>query len=427
MRLQTMRGPITKLSKKELMLILVAALGYFVDIYDLILFSIIRKKSLVGLGLSAEECLPVGERLISIQMLGMLVGGILWGILGDKKGRLSVLFGSIIMYSTANVANGMVDSVEAYSFWRFIAGVGLAGELGAGITLVSESMSKEHRGYGTMIVTTLGVLGGVVAGLVGNLFDWRMSYYIGGGMGFALLLLRVGVYESSMFTSERAQQARRGDFISLFTNGARFWKYLRCITIGLPTWFFAGILITFSPEFAIAMGVEPVSAGTAVIMFYGGLTLGDFSSGLVSQLLSTRKKVVSAFVWMSFVFMSAYLFLDYHDALIFYAICFLLGLANGFWALFITIASEQFGTNLRATVTTTVPNFVRGALPLLILLFDFLKRGLPMTFPEYFSKNPSHVIIYSAFIIGVLTISLSLWALRGLDETFGKDLDYVEG
>lgn len=421
-----MKEPNHPLKRKELMLILVAALGYFVDIYDLILFSIIRKNSLMGLGLSVEECLPIGERLISIQMLGMLVGGILWGVLGDKKGRLSVLFGSIIMYSTANIANGMVDSIGAYSFWRFIAGVGLAGELGAGITLVSESMSKENRGYGTMAVTTFGVMGGVVAGLVGNMFDWRTSYFIGGAMGFALLFLRIGVYESILFTSKHTQNAKRGDFLGLFRKKATFIKYLKCILIGLPTWFFAGILITFSPEFAKSIGIHDVSAGTAVIMFYGGLTLGDFLSGLLSQWIRSRKKVVMAFVLMSWLTTAAYLFMDYSDTAIFYGICLVLGVSAGYWALFITIASEQFGTNIRSTVTTTAPNFVRGALVLLILVFDGFKRLLPNLFPDYFVANPSDIIVYSAFLVGSISIIISLWAINGVEETFGKELDYVE-
>lgn len=414
------------LEKKELMLMLVAALGYFVDIYDLILFSIIRKNSLIDLGLSTQECLTVGEKLISIQMLGMLVGGILWGILGDKKGRLSVLFGSILLYSIANIANGMADSVPSYAVWRFIAGVGLAGELGAGITLVSESMSKENRGYGTMIVTTLGVFGGVVAGLVANAFYWRTSYYIGGCMGLLLLLLRMGVYESGMYQKTIETGVLRGSFLSLFTNKNRFIKYLKCIIVGLPTWFFAGILITFSPEFAKAMDIENIVAGTSVIMFYGGLTLGDFSSGLISQLWHSRKKVVLLFVSMSFLFTLLYLFYRHHDSVIFYAICFLLGFSAGYWAIFVTIASEQFGTNLRATVTTTAPNFVRGALVVILLAFDFFKTQLPQLFPLQFSLGGSNTMLFSAFIVGSICIGLSIWATWSIEETFGKDLDYHE-
>jgi putative MFS transporter len=413
--------------KKEIMLIVVAALGYFVDIYDLILFSIIRKSSLMGLGLTAEQCLPVGEQLISIQMIGMLIGGVLWGVLGDKKGRLSVLFGSIILYSFANIANGMVDTIEAYAFWRFVAGIGLAGELGAGITLVSEVMSKENRGYGTMAVTTFGVLGGVVAGLIGNAFDWRISYYIGGSMGLALLLLRIGVYESGMYQKTELQNVSRGNFLSLFTQKDRFLKYLKCIVIGLPTWYFVGILITFSPEFATALGVENIQAGTSVIMFYGGLAVGDFLSGLISQLMSSRRKVVKIFVLSSLVMTSAYLFLGYTDPFVFYFICFFLGVSAGYWALFVTIASEQFGTNLRSTVTTTVPNFARGALVLLLLIFDFFKRMLPNAFPAFFTQCDNCVIIYSAFAVGIIAIVLSFWAVHSIEETFGKDLDYVEG
>src|SRR6187402_2881858 len=196
-------------------IVIVAALGYFVDIYDLLLFGIVRKASLTDLGIIGDANRDAGEFLISMQMYGMLLGGIFWGILGDKKGRLSVLFGSIITYSIANIANGMVHSVEAYAFWRLIAGVGLAGELGAGITLVAETLPKNKRGYGTMIVASVGLTGAVVANLVYQIFgDWRLCYYAGGVLGLLLLFLRVSVRESGLYKQVVSQDEARGNFFS---------------------------------------------------------------------------------------------------------------------------------------------------------------------------------------------------------------------
>ncbi len=414
------------LIKNETLLVIVAALGYFVDIYDLILFSIVRKQSLLSLGFSELECLTKGEVLIQLQMLGMLIGGIIWGVWGDKKGRLSVLFGSILMYSVANIANGMVETIEMYGVWRFIAGIGLAGELGAGITLVSESMSKENRGYGTMAVTSFGVLGGVFAGLISELFDWRMSYYIGGSMGLVLLLLRVGVFESGMYQKTKRDNIQMGNFLELFKNKILFYKYTRCIIIGLPTWFFAGILITFSPEFSKALGISEVNAGTSVIMFYGGLTLGDFVSGFMSQMMQSRKKVVQIFLWLCLISTGLYLFNPMQESLVFYIICFICGFSAGYWAIFVTIASEQFGTNYRATVTTTVPNFVRGALVPLLFLFDFFKRIFQKLLPDVFAHNIHLTLISSALLVGLICISLAYIALKGLQETYAKELDYIE-
>lgn len=420
-----------KKNKSATLIIIVAALGYFVDIYDLILFSIIRKKSLIALGISEADCLTVGEHLISMQMYGMLVGGLLWGILGDKKGRLSVLFGSILMYSVANIANGMIQTVEAYAIWRFIAGVGLAGELGAGITLVSESMSKEHRGYGTMAIVSFGVLGGVMAAAVGTLIDnWRMAYYIGGAMGLVLLLLRIGVFESGMYHAAKNAQVQRGNFLMLLSDSGRFFKYLGSISIGIPIWFLIGILVTFSNEFSKAIGVSGIQSAISVGVFYGATSLGDFSSGYISQRIKSRKKVVFGFLMMTLLGIPLYLFNTSKSPVVFYAICAFLGFAAGYWAIFVTIASEQFGTNLRATVTTTVPNFVRGCLPLLIICFKTLREGFGNTAIPFFKSQEgtwnNNAFIYSALIVGVLTVLIAMYSLYTMDETYHKDLDYLE-
>ncbi len=344
------------------MIIIVAALGYFVDIYDLILFSIVRVASLKSLGVPAEEILSKGVLLLNMQMTGMLLGGIIWGILGDKKGRISVLFGSILLYSIANIANGFVQSIPQYAALRLIAGIGLAGELGAGITLVSEVMSKESRGYGTMIVSSIGILGAVAGALIGDEFDWRIAYYVGGAMGLVILILRIGIYESGMYDFIKREQVKKGVFFALFTDWKRFKKYAKCILIGGPLWFIVGILITFSPEFAKEMGVtETISAGKAVMYCYIGLVGGDMLSGLVSQLLKSRRKAVLIFLVLCAGFIAMYLFYNHFGSFYFYTVCVLLGIGGGYWAVFVTIASEQFGTNMRATVATTVPNFVRGS------------------------------------------------------------------
>jgi MFS family permease len=400
-------------TRKAFLAILVAALGYFVDIYDLILFSIVRVKSLQGLGLDKAEILDRGAFLLQTQMGGMLAGGILWGILGDKRGRLSVLFGSIFLYSAANIINGFVQTVPQYAVLRFIAGLGLAGELGAGITLVSELMPKESRGYGTTIVATVGITGGVVAVFVGDLFDWRVAYFVGGGLGIALLLLRLGVYESSLFHQLKDKPVSRGNFFALFTPRSRAIKYLSAILVGVPIWYVVGILFTFSPEIGEAMHMtETPNAATTVMYGYIGLAAGDLVSGLLSQRLRSRRKVVLGFVAMTGLFMIVYFTAATGSLSLFYANALMLGLGIGYWAVFVTMASEQFGTNVRATVTTTAPNFVRGAVIPITSTFQALKPVVGV--PE------------SAMIVGALSLGIAFVSLIRLEETFGKDLDYLE-
>lgn len=394
-------------------IVLVAALGYFVDIYDLILFSIVRVKSLVSLGVPSEALLDTGVLLLNMQMGGMLVGGVLWGVLGDKRGRLSVLFGSIALYSIANIANGFVASVPVYAVLRFVAGVGLAGELGAGITLVSEIMHKESRGYGTTIVATIGILGAVAATAVGDLFDWRVAYFVGGGLGIALLLLRIGVYESGMFQAIRAQKVARGNFFQLFRPRARLVRYLSVILIGVPIWYAVGILVTFSPEIGRAMGMaEAPVAGRAVMWCYIGLAAGDFGSGALSQVMRSRLKVVTIFLGLTLLSVAAYFLVGARSLSAFYSVCLVLGFATGYWAVFVTIASEQFGTNLRATATTSAPNFVRGAVVVVTTAFQLAKPALGVS--------------GSAIAVGAVVLLVAFLALRNLGETYGRDLDFLE-
>jgi MFS family permease len=411
--------------------VIVGALGYFVDVYDLILFAIVRGASLKDLGLSGDQILERGIFLFNFQMAGMLVGGIAFGILGDRLGRVVLLFGSILLYSIANIANGFVHSVEAYAVWRFLAGFGLAGELGGGITLVSEILSREARGYGTMIVATVGVFGAVVGGLVAGLVHWRTAYFIGGGLGLILLVLRMSVAESGMFKQLRLAATKsdeggtgparvaRGDFLSLFTSWKRLAKYLRCILIGVPLWFVIGILVTFSPEISKALQIQgAIDAAHAVAFAYLGITFGGFASGFFTQQLRSRKKIVFAFILFTLAAMAAYFFCAGFSAATFYLVILFLGFGVGYWAVFVTIAAEQFGTNIRATVATTVPNFIRGSVVPLTLAFNFLKSckigGTPVG------------VVASAAIVGMICILTALWALRGLDETYGKDLDYIE-
>jgi len=393
--------------------VIVAALGYFVDIYDLVLFSIVRVPSLKGIGISGQELINKGVMLLNMQMIGMLVGGILWGILGDRKGRLKIMFGSIFIYSLANLANGMVTSIEAYAVLRFIAGVGLAGELGAGITLVSEVLHKSIRGYGTMIVASVGVSGAILANFVAKGFDWRTAFYIGGVLGLLLLILRISVSESGMFKGMEGTNLRRGNFFSLFTSRERFGRFMNSILIGIPTWFVVGILITFSPEFAKTLEIRgAVSAGNAVMFCYLGLVFGDFTSGMLSQLLKSRRKVVLIFLVLTVAGIAAYFMSAGASVAVFYGICTFLGFASGYWAIFVTIAAEQFGTNLRATVATTIPNFVRGMVVPITMLFQLLRKDLG--------------IRQGALLVGGICMAVALVSLWRLQETFHKDLDYFE-
>ncbi len=414
-------------------IIIVASLGYFVDIYDLILFNVVKKESMIALlpNAAAEELKNTGMFLFNMQMIGMLVGGLLWGILGDKRGRLSVLFGSILLYSIANIANAFITTIPMYALVRVIAGIGLAGELGTGVTLVTETMHREKRGYGTMIIVSFGALGAVLAALVGawgdslgvffsNIFHqpiakWQAAYIVGGILGLLLLLLRIGTVESGMFKSVLQTETKRGDFLHLFRNKERMLKYFKCILIGLPIWFIVGIIVANAELiWSKELGVAGVQNGFAVMYSYLGLSAGDFLSGILSQIWRSRRKVVMLYIGFCVATVIYFFFFAHGISLNgFYFLCFLLGAATGFWALFVTIAAEQFGTNIRATVTNTTPNFVRGSVPLITWSFQSL---VALSFGN----------IISAFIVGMVCMGLSFWATYHSQETFSKDLDYTE-
>jgi MFS family permease len=393
--------------------VLVAALGYFVDIYDLLLFSIVRVQSLKSLGLSDALISTKGMDIIGHQMFGLLIGGIIWGVMGDKKGRLSVLFGSILLYSIANIANGFVQTATQYSWTRFIAGIGLAGELGAGITLVSELIPKEKRGLATSLVAGVGLTGAVVAFFIAQNFNWRVCYFIGGGLGLLLLLLRISVFESGMFKSLQQSSVTKGNFLMFFTNWHRFKKYILSILIGLPTWYAIGVLVTFSKEFGKAFGIEEeVNPGKAVMYSYIAIAIGDVLIGLLSQALRSRKKALYIFYIITAVGIVLFFNQNGGTATQMYLICALMGFGTGFWAIFVTMAAEHFGTNLRATAATTVPNMVRGSLPLILLLFNWLQTGQSYT--------------TAAATTGIIVMAITVVATFFTEETYGKDLNFLE-
>jgi putative MFS transporter len=398
--------------KNVIFLVLVASLGYFVDIYDLVIFSIVRVRSLQDIGVPADRIEADGTYIINMQMFGLLLGGIIWGVIGDKLGRIKVLFGSIFLYSVGNIINGTIHDVNTYAIIRFVTGIGLAGELGAGITLVSETLSKERRGYGTTIVAMVGLLGAVAAALAGK-YDWRIAYYIGGGLGVLLLLLRMGTFESGMFKNISDKDVSKGNILMLFNNRKRFLKYLYCILIGAPLWYVVGILVTKAPEFGVALGAkEPLSAGSGIMYTYIGISIGGIFAGLLAQYSRSRKNTMFMFLLLSLISAMFYLSAKGITTSQFTWLCFFMGFAVGYWATFVTIASEQFGTNIRSTVTTTVPNFVRGSLIPINFFFAFLMN--------YFGR------INAGYITMVLLTAIALFAVSQLEETFDKDLDYIE-
>jgi MFS transporter, putative metabolite:H+ symporter len=400
--------------------VIVGALGYFVDIYDLLLFTIVREPSLRDLGVNLAvkaEVLSASTKIINWQMIGLLIGGILWGIMGDKKGRLSVLFGSIFLYSVANFLTAYVQTTDQYAYARFFAGIGLAGELGAGITLVSELLPKNKRGIGTSLVAGIGLFGAVLAYFIFEWNqDWRLCYKIGGGLGILLLILRISVVESGMFKEIKTQHVQRGNIFMFFNNSKRFRKYMLAILIGLPTWYVIGILVNLSNRFATDLyGKNLVNSGKAIMYAYAAIAIGDILSGLISQYLKSRKKTL--YFYYALCIVSTILFFspwNNSDGRM-YLICAFLGFSTGFWAIFVTMGAEQFGTNLRATAATTIPNMVRGALFLLNILFK-----------DFFQDKLNWSLIQSGIITGIIVIAITLVAVYFTEETFHKDLKYVE-
>ena len=425
---------------RSFLLVLVAALGYFVDIYDLVLFNVVKRESLEFiLGTGHPGIKDMGIHLFNIQMVGMLVGGILWGVWGDKKGRITVLFGSILLYSAANIANAFTFDLTTYAIVRFLAGVGLAGELGAGITLITETLPRDKRGYGTLVMVTVGALGAVFAAEVSaqgqrlgglltaitstELMNWQVTYLVGGLMGLVLLALRLGTFESGLYQNVQEKEVRKGDLRLLFNDRGRFLRYLSCILIGVPVWYVIGVLVSLSQDvFVPAFGIDTskldevglrIINGEAIKYAYIGLSLGDLLSGLLSQWLRSRKKVIYLYLTANLVLTLIFLFGMRGATIAAYNwLCLALGTATGYWVIFVTVASEQFGTNIRSTVATTTPNFVRGSVLPLTMLFNGLLGPVGN--------------VTSALIVGVISIGAAFWATSRVHETFESDMDYVE-
>jgi MFS family permease len=398
--------------------VIVGALGFFVDIYDLLLFNIVRKSSFRDLGVPEDAMKDIGESIISWQMFGLTIGGILWGMMGDKKGRKSVLFGSILLYSLATIANGFVQTVDQYTWLRFIAGLGLAGELGASITLTSELLPKEKRGIAAALIATSGVMGTITAYFVHNLSgeNWRLCYFIGGGMGIALLFLRVGVLDSKLYDVTKNAQVKMGNFLMILNNQERFWRYMRCIFIGLPVWFVIGVMISFSDEFAKRFGIEDFDQPKALMLQYVALAFGDMGAGFLSNYLRSRKKTLLIYYGILSFFMILFFALKGGgSAFNMYAICMGLGFGSGISVVYITMSAEQFGTNLRATAAISIPNLVRGFLPLILVLFQYLR-----------SDQMLNNYVTAAWVTGLFIVALGLWSVIKTKETFEKDLDYLE-
>ena len=390
---------------------LVAALGYFVDIYDLILFGVVRVESLKAIGIAPENLLSSGMLLINCQMIGMLIGGFFWGVLGDKKGRTVVMMASILIYSLANIANAFVGSLETYAILRFIAGFGLSGEVGAAVTLISESASKHRRTLWTTALTSFGLMGAVAAGLIGDNLHWKIAYLVGGGMGLLLLFLRFQVAESSMFKNSPTQN--RGQLRLFVRSRKRFLRYLACVLIGVPIWYVVGILMTFSPELMKLEGMQQVvSAGDAILFCYIGICLGDLLTGLLSHFVQSRKGVIGLFLFLDACGITYYLHVSGLSLKEFYVLCSLLGFSVGYWGVYVTMIAESFGTNIRATAVVMATNWMRGSMVLLTSSVQYLQQYVSLS--------------QSAFVVAGVVLSIACLSLIYLTETFGKDLNYAE-
>ncbi len=393
--------------------IIASALGFFVDLYDIIILSIVRSKSLLELGIPETELLSKGVILINVQMVGMLIGGFVWGIIGDKMGRLSVLFGSIILYSSATFANAYASNFEIYLLLRFLAGVGLAGELGAAITLVTEQMPQKYRGIGPAIIGGSGMLGAIVGAYIGGKYTWQFTYQLGGGLGFALLILRLGVLESGLFNAIKDKTLNKGNLRLLFKNKDYIIKYISICVLGFPVWYVNGVVMTFTPEIAKAWGMTEIPAVSTVFTYYFiGLTFGDLTGGFVSQYLKSRKKAIRLYLSMYAVAAVVFFTVGNQSLTLYYGILLFLGFCVGYSIVLLTLAAEQYGTNIRATVTTSSLNILRATVIPQTLLFGFL--------------SPYIGIVNSAMVVGVVAILLAFWGLSNLEETFHKDLNYTE-
>jgi MFS family permease len=393
--------------------VIVAALGYFVDIYDLILFTIVRTTSLRDLGLEGDVGFRAGVLLLNTQLVGMLLGGALWGVLGDKLGRMQALFASIVTYSLANLANAFVTGVKGYAACRFIAGIGLAGELGAGITLVSELVGPAARGWATTLVATVGMGGALFAVTLSRFLGWRSLYVTGGLLGLSLLVARVRVADSALFERVRNGGHVRGKLAMLVSTPKRFVAFASCVAVGVPIWFIVGVLITFAPELTSALAVTGrVEAADAVFWFYAGVACGDVASGALSQWRASRKQAVVAFLLLEACAAAAFLTARGASVPGILALSCFAGFSTGYWAVLVTLSAEHFGTNLRATAATVIPNVIRAT-------------AVPITL-GFSALSPRLGVVGAAAIVGTGCLTVAALGTKGLRETFARDLEFVD-
>jgi putative MFS transporter len=394
----------------------IAAFGYFVDLFDLVLYGAVRVDSLQSLGYQGKELFEVGANLLNIQMAGMLVGGIFWGILGDRRGRKEALFGSIFIYSLATFLNAYVHDFAGYATLRFLAGIGLAGELGSAITLVSETLPQASRGLGSAFVAAVGFFGAAMASYTSQHMSWQNAYRFGGALGVLLLLSRVSVKESILFLKTHANNpnASFGSLGYLFSSGRRVKLMLLAFLAGVPIWYVAGILSYFAPEFAKELKTTGiVTAGTTIMMGYLGSIMGDIACGFLSQKLKSRKKAVLIFMILGGLIAIIHpLFMVGGSALSFYWVRFGIGFGNGFFAILIAWIAEMFGTNLRATLTSTLANLIRASV-------------IPITF-AFLHFNPTYGLLKTSAALGCFVFVLGIISVLNMPETFSRDLHYLE-
>lgn len=391
--------------------VIVTALGYFIDLFDYYVFLVTRQKVLTDFGFSGSQLMETGLYMVNLQFAGLLVGGVIFGVLGDKIGRKQSLLGSILLYSIATLASGMTHNIDVFAALRFIAGIGIAGEVGVGVTMVSETMDKNRRGLGVTAFIGVGLLGVVAAALMSELLHWRTCYIIGGLAGLLLLVTRIWVMEPQMFT-DLNKSVKRGSFRVLFASPDGVRRYVLCILLAVPVFFGVSIIATLSPELSIALGASPpASVSTTMIIAYTMMVIGEIVIGLLSQRLKSRKKVIALFL----VLMAITLGVGFHngalDATGYYILAGVVGFFMGYWVNFIALSAEQFGTNVRSLAANTIPNFTRGTTIAINMAFLALKDD---------------GVVYAASIVGFTVIVIALLALWKLPETFGKDLDYTE-
>lgn len=406
-----MKNQSWRFSKQEILTVLVVALGYYVDAYDLLVMSAVRKPSLLSLGVPESETLNIGLSLLNYQLVGLMIGGVMWGVIADKYGRKKALFGSILIYSFANIANGYINSVNMYYWLRIIAGFGLAGELGVGISLITENVAKERRTISTAIVSFFGMLGASTGGWFGSIFEWQNCFLIGGFAGLLLLLLRLKVEESVMFNEIKDKNVSKGNIWMIIKNPKTLLTYFFCTLAGAASILFIGVFIQSTPELGKLFNLN-ITAGIALIWYYLGASVSEIIAGLLSKLLKERKAPIYIFYAISLLAITNFCVNVPNSPYFFYLNCLFLGFGLGWWSQLITLSAELFGINVRATAATSIPTFARA-------------WNIP--FSNIFKQNiPNLGIVNSAFGIGVIVVSLAIISITMVKETFENDANFIE-